>query len=172
MKRLPNFLLSACVAAMSVAEAAQTAPEAITPVLRDGDIIDYVRIDRPAIQDTRTARDFEDNYSNDLADGLFFAPGVWINAGDIHEPRVSIRGFAVGNRQERSNVAMLRDGAPLTDVHGTNNVQEIDLLSISAIDVFRGGSGRSTVCRGQSRRRDQPAVVHWANNAAWSVRAR
>ncbi len=82
--------------------------------------------------------DYADNYADDIGDGVFFAPGVSVNNLDIQEPRLSIRGFAVGNSGQRSNVIVLRDGARLTDVHGTTNTSEIDLLSTRQIDVVRG----------------------------------
>ena len=88
--------------------------------------------------DIRDRSDFVDNYADDVGNGVFFAPGVAVNALDIQEPRLSIRGFAVGNSQHRSNVKVLRDGAPLTDVHGTTHSTEIDLLSTEEIEIIRG----------------------------------
>lgn len=96
---------------------------------------------RAAPIDVRDAADYADNYADDIGDALFFAPGVWVNALDLKEPRISLRGFAVSNRQERANAAVFRDGAPLTDVHGTTNVQEVDLLAVSRVEVMRGGGG-------------------------------
>ncbi len=101
----------------------------------------YEQWRRAAAGDARPASDFEDNYANNASDGLFFSPGVYVNALDINEPRIVLRGFAIGNRQERSTVPVFRDGAPLTDVHGTTNVHEIDLLAVSRIEVLRGGGG-------------------------------
>jgi|GEM_PF-2244901 len=147
MKRtLPVFSASAlmlvCAGATASEPNVETIPGVAPPgMLKDRSLEEYEHWRRPAPADSRPASDFVDNYANDVGDGLFFAPGVWVNALDINEPRIVLRGFGVGNRQERSTVPVLRDGAPLTDVHGTTNVQEIDLLAVSRIDVFRGGGG-------------------------------
>ncbi|MEM9494809.1 MAG: TonB-dependent receptor [Pseudomonadota bacterium] len=96
------------------------------------------RAPTPAPDFVVQASDYEDNYANDAGDAFFFAPGARINAGDVSEPRITIRGFALANRQERGTVAMFRDGAPLTDVHGATETAEIDLLSVARIDIYRG----------------------------------
>ena len=95
----------------------------------------------PAPIDVRHAEEFADNYANDPGDALFFAPGVIVNALDVNEPRIVLRGFGLANRQERSTVPVFRDGAPLTDVHGATNSTEIDLLAVSKVEVMRGGGG-------------------------------
>lgn len=137
--------ISICAAMAWRAPAAfadDAAPPPKAPSLKDRSLEDYVEEWRaPAASDSRPAEDFEDNYANDAGDALFFAPGVWINALDLSEPRIVMRGFGVGNRQERSTVVALRDGAPLTDVHGDTNTAEIDLLSVAQVDIFRGGAG-------------------------------
>jgi iron complex outermembrane receptor protein len=61
-----------------------------------------------------------------------------VNTLDIQEPRIVMRGFAIANNQHRSTVIMLRDSAPLTDVHGTSNTSEIDLQSTKSIELYRG----------------------------------
>lgn len=103
--------------------------------LRDRSLEDLARTAAPV--DLRTAADWEDNYADDIGDAVFFAPGVAVNGLDIQEPRLSVRGFGVGNSQHRSNLVYLRDGAPLTDVHGTTNATEIDLLSTDKIEIAR-----------------------------------
>ena len=104
--------------------------------LRDRPLEEYQAI--AAATDVRVASDYEDNYADDIGDGVFFAPGVTVNGLDIQEPRLAIRGFAVGNSARRSNIILLRDGARLTDVHGTTNTSEVDLLAIKEIDITRG----------------------------------
>ena len=88
--------------------------------------------------DIRKHSDFIDNYADDIADTIFFAPGVTANVLDIQEPRLSIRGFGLGNSNYRSNVLLLRDGAPLTDVHGTTNTSEINPYTINTVSIVRG----------------------------------
>ncbi len=104
--------------------------------LRDRPLDEFYQV--AAAVDQRDERDYEDNYADDIGDGVFFAPGVQVNGLDIQEPRLAIRGFALGNSAQRSNIIVLRDGARLTDVHGTTNSSEIDLLSTRRIDVYRG----------------------------------
>lgn len=123
---------------------AMAAAETITPapaLLRDRPLEDLSGWSRPAAASHIEADDYIDNYANDSGDGFFFAPGVMVNALDLNEPRIVIRGFGMGNSQHRSTVLVLRDGAPLTDVHGETNMVEIDLMSVANIDVFRGGAG-------------------------------
>lgn len=104
--------------------------------LRDRPLDEFQNV--AAAVDKRDERDYQDNYADDIGDGVFFAPGVSVNGLDIQEPRLSIRGFAIGNSAQRTNVRVLRDGAPLTDVHGTTNTTEIDLLSTRSIEIIRG----------------------------------
>lgn len=104
--------------------------------LRDRPLDEFYKV--AAAVDQRDESDYEDNYADDIGDGVFFAPGVTVNGLDIQEPRLSIRGFAVGNSGQRSNIILLRDGARLTDVHGTTNTSEVDLLSTQKIEVYRG----------------------------------
>ena len=118
--------------------------ETVTPVpglLRDRPLEELAQWRRPSAATAIDASDYADNYANDAGDAFFFAPGVWVNALDLNEPRIVIRGFAVGNSQHRSNVVVLRDGSPITDVHGDTNMVEVDLLSVANIDVYRGGGG-------------------------------
>ena len=140
-----NKYLSASVFALGAfltAEAAESQSVTTAPgLLRDRPLEEIQHWNTPSAADSRNSSDYVDNYANDVGDSLFFAPGVSINRLDNSEPRIQLRGFAVGNRQARSTVKVLRDGAPLTDVHGDTNVAEIDLLAVSQIDVFRGGGG-------------------------------
>lgn len=110
-------------------------------LLRDRPLVEYIQWEKPAAGDSRPAEDYLDNYVNDVGDAFRFAPGVWVNNLDLAEPRLSIRGFAISNRQERSNIIALRDGAPLTDVHGETNTAEVDLLALERVDIYRGGGG-------------------------------
>ncbi|WDI30156.1 TonB-dependent receptor [Hyphococcus flavus] len=141
--------LSACSAlalAMASAEAAivqssgneEQSSITYARTLRDRPLDEYIQRSRAAATDTRDESDFTDNYADDIGDGLFFAPGVQINGLDIQEPRIAIRGFSYGNNQHRSTVAVYRDGAPVTDVHGTSNTSEIDLQSTKSIKIYRG----------------------------------
>ena len=131
----------ACAVAGGSANAASVNNNPNSPVLRDRPLPDYVDRRRTASTDVVMVDDFKDFYTNDVGDTLLFTPGVWVNALDIQEPRIVIRGFGLSNRQDRSNITVLRDGVPLTDVFGATNTQEIDPLSIARIDIHRGGAG-------------------------------
>ncbi|CAK9039486.1 Probable TonB-dependent receptor YncD [Durusdinium trenchii] len=109
--------------------------------LKDRSLSEYAQWQKPAASDSRPSSDYIDNFARNAGDALFFSPGVWINGHDAYEQRLVLRGFAVGNRQQRANAVVLRDGAPLTDVHGATNLREIDLLAVQRVDVFRGGAG-------------------------------
>lgn len=117
------------------------------PGLRDRALPEYADWDRagPTGQigatDRIGASDYLDNYINDAGEAFFFAPGAYVNALDANEPRIVLRGFDVKNRQERATAPVFRDGAPLTDVHGTTNLREIDLRAVSHVEVMRGGGG-------------------------------
>ena len=132
--------MTACLLCV-VEAAAQSAPSKKPPALKDRPLNEMIEFIAPAAEDSRPASDYVDNYANDLGDGFFFAPGVIVNRHDVHEPRIVVRGFALGNRQERSTVPIYRDGAPITDVHGATHTQEIDLLATARIDILRGGGG-------------------------------
>ena len=118
---------------------------AARPALRDRALGEYVRLSgagptgETGATDRIDAADYLDDYINDAGEAFFFAPGVAVNALDANEPRLSIRGFDLKNRQERASAAVFRDGAPLTDVHGDANLREIDLRAVSRVDVMRGG---------------------------------
>lgn len=118
-----------------------------TPALRDRSLPEYSDWDRGgdangvSATDKISADDYLDNYANDAGEAFFFSPGVFINALDANEPRITLRGFDVKNRQDRTTVPVFRDGAPLTDVHGTTNLREIDLRAVASVDVMRGGGG-------------------------------
>ena len=137
-KSLTAFLLATtALAATPTAFAALKDAGVFKPAtLRDRPLDEFYRI--AAAVDQRDESDYDDNYADDIGDGVFFAPGVTVNGLDIQEPRLSIRGFAVGNSGQRSNIILLRDGARLTDVHGTTNTSEIDLLSTQQIEIYRG----------------------------------
>lgn len=107
--------------------------------LRDRPLDEFAALARSSAFDVRPQSDFIDNYADDIGDGLFFAPGVSVNALDLQEPRIVIRGFGLANIHQRSTVTVLRDGAPITDVHGAANTSEIDLLSVDRIEILRGG---------------------------------
>lgn len=142
---LARALTAGCVLsgiATLTAEAQQVAEEEnAAPTLKDRALAEYAIWRTPGAVDVRPSEDYEDNFADDVGDGLFFAPGVWVNRLDIHEPRIVLRGFGLANRQERSTAPVLRDGAPLTNVHGTTNTQEINLQAIDAVNVWRGGAG-------------------------------
>lgn len=108
--------------------------------LRDRPLAELIAVTGAGPYDVRPAADYVDNYADDIGDGFFFAPGVAVHAIDLQEPRITMRGFGLLNIQQRSAATMLRDGAPLTDVHGVTNFSELDLLSIGRIDIRRGGA--------------------------------
>lgn len=134
---LSSVAVSATAHAAVVKSGDERSFSAFDPLtLRDRPLDDFIAT--AGAVDIRDRSDFEDNHADDIADAVFFAPGVHVNALDIQEPRLSIRGFAIGNGQHRSNVRTLRDGAPLTDVHGTTNNTEIDLYSTQELRIVRG----------------------------------
>lgn len=133
------FIISPAEAAVvTTAESAAETDLYYVKSLRDRPLEDYIELARAAATDERDESDYIDNYADDAGDGFFFAPGVMVNALDIQEPRIVARGFGIANNQHRSTLTMLRDGAPLTDVHGTSNTSEIDLQSTKAIEIYRG----------------------------------
>ena len=91
--------------------------------LHDRPLDAFAKIAPTTPYDVRPRSDFDDNYADTIGDGLFFAPGVTVNALDLKEPRIIIRGFGQSNIHQRSTVVALRDGAPLTDVHGTTKYE-------------------------------------------------
>jgi iron complex outermembrane recepter protein len=96
---------------------------------------------RPGAVDIRPAEDFTETYVDDLADTMFFAPGVLINAQDGQELKITIRGNGIGTSFERRGLSILRDGVPITSASGSTNVQEVDPLAIRFIEIYRGGNG-------------------------------
>lgn len=135
--------LAAPVISPVIKPSRNTEPEAVAPqpALRDRALSDYEKWQGVSAADHIKANDYLDNYANDAGEAFFFSPGVYVNSLDANEPRITLRGFDVKNRQERSTVNVFRDGAPLTDVHGTTNLREIDLRAVASVDVLRGGGG-------------------------------
>ena len=80
---------------------------------------------------------YDDRYVDEIDDVIFFTPGVGVNGLDLQEPRLTMRGFGVSNGQNRSTVKILRDGAPLTDIHGDTHATAIDVSTIDTVRVFR-----------------------------------
>lgn len=135
-----NILATACsTIALSAGALSAAENEAFgVATLRDRPLDEYIELIRAGAVDERSRSDFSDNYADDAGDGFFFAPGVMANGLDIQEPRIVLRGFGLGNNQHRSTVNIFRDGAPLTDVHGTTNFSEINLQSTQSIEIYRG----------------------------------
>jgi len=96
---------------------------------------------RPGAVDIRPAEDFTETFVDDLADTMFFAPGVIINAQDGQELKIAIRGNGIGTSYERRGLTVLRDGVPITSASGSTSVQEVDPLAIRFIEIYRGGNG-------------------------------
>ena len=132
---------AAMLSIVTAAAAAEPVFGAAPGLLRDRPLEEMSEWAAPGAATAIDANDYVDNYANDAGDAFFFAPGVAVNALDIAEPRIVIRGFAMGNRNQRSTVNVFRDGAPITDIHGDTHLAGVDLLSVSGVDVFRGGGG-------------------------------
>ena len=140
---LQNAAVSGVLAvALALATNATAAAQPSTkPELRDKALASFADDAQASAVSLISSSDFEDNYADDVGDTLFFAQGVWINRLDLNEPRLNLRGFGVGNRQHRSTASIFKDGAPLTDVHGTTNTVEVNAYAVDHIDIYRGGGG-------------------------------
>ncbi|NNE42184.1 MAG: TonB-dependent receptor [Marinicaulis sp.] len=144
--RLAAVSIAALMAFQPVATALAT-PAPVT--LKDRPLKDYVNYKDAAPSDIRPHEDFDDNYSTNMSDGLFFTPGVLINAHDFNEHRIHQRGFGLASRQGRGGIQIYRDGAPVTDVFGVTNAMEIDLLSAERLEVLRPGRGDTRLSAGR-----------------------
>ncbi|MGH8010206.1 MAG: TonB-dependent receptor plug domain-containing protein, partial [Candidatus Binatia bacterium] len=73
---------------------------------------------------------------------LSFAPGVYAESFDNGaDARISIRGSGIlQGAGFISGVRLLRDGLPLTRALGYANAEQVDLLSISHLEVYRGAN--------------------------------
>ena len=117
---------------------AATSPLAAPHTLRDRALNEYLKAETNAPDHIVRAPDYSDNYADDAGDGMFFLPGVWVNYLDAHEPQISARGYGLANRHQRTGLRILRDGAPVTDVHGDTYIREVDSLAVDRIDFWRG----------------------------------
>ncbi len=142
MKIKPALTASVFALCLATAAAAEGEPFVAKPsLLRDRPLEELGVWAQPSAIDIREADDYVDNYAGDAGEAFFFAPGVTINYLDLVEPRIVMRGYAVGNRAQRSTVNVFRDGVSLTDIHGETNLAEVDLLAVSQVNIYRGGGG-------------------------------
>lgn len=83
---------------------------------------------------------YADHLAMHLGDALHAAPGVYAEKRWGEEVRLSIRGSGVGNSSHNRGVVLAQDGVPFNQADGFGDFQEIDLLSVRHIEVYKGGN--------------------------------
>ncbi|WP_374309304.1 TonB-dependent receptor family protein [Methylocella sp.] len=83
---------------------------------------------------------FATSYSNNIADTLKDAPGVFAQTRYGQEIRLSIRGSGVARAYHARGVEILQDGLPLNFADGSGDYYQIDPLALRSIEVFKGAN--------------------------------
>ncbi|WP_439532281.1 TonB-dependent receptor family protein [Polymorphobacter sp.] len=87
------------------------------------------------------AESFLDDFAQSIGDTLVFTPGVFADTSAQRENRISIRGSGLNSGFERRGLTLLRDGVPITRASGSTEFQEVDPVSISFLEVYKGANG-------------------------------
>ncbi len=87
------------------------------------------------------AEDFKTGRASTLKDALEYAPGVFVQPRwGADETKISIRGSGANRISPLRGLMLLQDGAPLNLADGTADMQSLEPLSASYIEVFRGAN--------------------------------
>lgn len=88
------------------------------------------------------AEDYKRGRASTLKDALDFAPGVFIQPRfGAEESRLSIRGSGVQRTFHGRGIKLLQDGSPLNLADGGFDMQAVEPMSASYIEVYRGANG-------------------------------
>lgn len=87
------------------------------------------------------AESYKTGRATTLKDALDFAPGVYVQPRfGAEEARISIRGSGIQRTFHGRGLKLLQDGVPLNLADGGFDMQAIEPLSASYIEVFRGAN--------------------------------
>jgi iron complex outermembrane receptor protein len=87
------------------------------------------------------AEEFKTGRASTLKDVLEYAPGVFVQPRfGSDEAKISIRGSGSNRITPARGLKILQDGAPLNLADGTSDMQSIEPLSVSYVEVLRGAN--------------------------------
>lgn len=87
------------------------------------------------------AKDFKSGRASTLKDVLDYTPGVFVQPRfGSDEAKISIRGSGNNRVTPVRGLKLMQDGAPLNLADGTADMQSIEPLSVSYVEVFRGAN--------------------------------
>ncbi|GGD12899.1 TonB-dependent receptor family protein [Aquisalinus flavus] len=95
---------------------------------------------RPGNVDVVPAEEFRDRYATTFRDALALTPGVIMQPSAGEDGRLSIRGSGLAQNVHLRGVEVLLGGVPMNAADGFGDLQEVDLLVASHIDVLKGGN--------------------------------
>ncbi|WP_299214586.1 TonB-dependent receptor [uncultured Aquimarina sp.] len=70
-------------------------------------------------------------------------PGVFMQSGTLNTNRITIRGIGARNLFGTANIRTYFGEIPLTDGNGESSIEDLELASISRIDIHKGPSSSS-----------------------------
>lgn len=87
------------------------------------------------------AEEVRDGRANAVKDILDYVPGVFAQSKYGQEDsRLSIRGSGLSRTFHLRGTRLLRDGIPITDADGAGDTMEIDPLSVSYTEIYKGAN--------------------------------
>ncbi len=90
-----------------------------------------------------SASDLQQNSGVDYATILNTVPGVFMQSGALNTNRISIRGIGARNLFGTANIRAYFGDIPLTDGNGASAIEDLELESISQIQIHKGPSSSS-----------------------------
>lgn len=148
MKSIPILLLTSVLAFAQtreldplVIEAEQTRTTTTQPTLKD-DRVELAKV--PGGTEAIDAERFLTGRSSTLADTFFLSPGIVAQPRfGSDEARISIRGSGLQRTFHGRGIRIMQDGIPLNLADGGFDMQSVDPMSASHVNVWRGGNALS-----------------------------
>ena len=144
MKPFPILLLTTSITFARIGELdptviRSTGRETITQPTLEEDRLDLRKI--PGGTETVDAERFLTGRSSTLADTFFLSPGVVAQSRfGSDEARISIRGSGLQRTFHGRGIRFMQDGIPLNLADGGFDMQSVDPLAASHINIWRGGN--------------------------------
>jgi len=147
MKPFPFLILSSSIAISAPATLdttviKSTAGKSLTQPTIEQDRLDLAKI--PGGTETVDSERFLTGRSSTLADTFYLSPGVVAQSRfGSDEARISIRGSGLQRTFHGRGIRIMQDGIPLNLADGGFDMQSVDPLSASHINIWRGGNALS-----------------------------
>ncbi len=147
MKQFPILLLTTSITLAQVGELDPTvihatSDQSLTQPTLEQDRLDLRKI--PGGTETVDAERYLTGRSSTLADTFALSPGVIAQSRfGSDEARISIRGSGLQRTFHGRGIKFMQDGIPLNLADGGFDMQSVDPLSVSHVNIWRGGNALS-----------------------------